>query len=47
MMRSGETGHSNEMLTLAQQRVIDRHFQAELARLGSDFPYTEFCQLAG
>jgi hypothetical protein len=47
MMRSGETGNSNEMLTLEQQRMIDRHFQAELARLGSDFPYTEFFQLAG
>jgi Sulfotransferase domain len=39
MMRQGEAGNSNEMLTLEQQHRIDAHFQAELERLGSDFPY--------
>jgi len=46
MMRSGRTGNSNEMLTPEQQRMIDRHCQAELERLGSDFPYQTFFQLA-
>lgn len=46
MMRSGKTGNSKEMLSLEQQRQIDRHFQAELERLGSDFPYATFFQLA-
>lgn len=46
MMRRGKTGGSNEMLTLEQQVRIDEHFQAELERLGSDFPYREFFSLA-
>jgi hypothetical protein len=41
MMRQGEAGNSSEMLTPEQQRRIDKHFEAELARLGSDFPYAE------
>ncbi len=39
MMRQGQAGRSGEMLTLEQRRRIDAHFQEELARLGSDFPY--------
>jgi hypothetical protein len=39
MMRQGKSGNSREMLTLEQQHLIDAHFQQELARLGSDFPY--------
>jgi hypothetical protein len=46
MMRSGKQGGSSEMLTQEMQREIDRHFQAELKRLGSDLPYTEFADLA-
>jgi Sulfotransferase domain len=42
MMRQGKTGVSGEMLTTAQQARIDAHFQDELARLGSDFPYADF-----
>ena len=39
MMRRGQAGGSSEMLTLEQRRRIDAHFQEELERLGSDFPY--------
>jgi hypothetical protein len=39
MMRQGQSGRSSEMLTLEQQRRIDAHFEAELEKLGSDFPY--------
>ena len=39
MIRRGETGASEELLTRAQQAEIDRRCQAELAKLGSDFPY--------
>ncbi len=39
MMRKGEAGNSSELLTLAQQQKIDDHCRAELAKLGSDFPY--------
>ena len=42
MMRRGTTGNSDELLSLDQLMRIDEHFQAELARLGSDFPYAEF-----
>jgi hypothetical protein len=42
MMRRGTTGNSDELLSPGQQIRIDEHFQAELARLGSDFPYAEF-----
>jgi len=37
-------GGSSELLSRGQQRRIDEHFQAELARLGSDFPYEDFCE---
>jgi hypothetical protein len=46
MIRRGSQGGSSEMLGPEQQRQIDQHFMAELERLGSDFPYDEFCDLA-
>jgi hypothetical protein len=46
MIRKGSQGGSSELLTPEQQRRIDEYFIAELARLGSDFPYAEFCGLA-
>jgi hypothetical protein len=46
MIRKGSQGGSSEMLTRDQQRRIDEYFMTELARLGSDFPYAEFCELA-
>jgi hypothetical protein len=46
MIRKGRQSGSAELLTPAQQREIDAHFQAELRELGSDFPYAEFCELA-
>jgi Sulfotransferase domain len=46
MIRKGRQGDSSELLTPAQQREIDAHFQAELRALGSDFPYAEFCEIA-
>ncbi len=45
MMRQGKSGSSNEMLNLTQQKKIDEHFQAELDRLGSDFPYRDLFAL--
>jgi hypothetical protein len=39
MMRRGASGGSSELLTPEQQRRIDDHCRAELARLGCDFPY--------
>jgi hypothetical protein len=45
MIRKGSQGGSSELLTPAQQRRIDDHFRAELKRLGSDFPYDEFCDV--
>lgn len=46
MIRKGKQGGSAELLTPAQQRNIDVHFQAELRELGSDFPYNEFCDVS-
>ena len=46
MIRAGKQGGSSEMLSAEQQRQIDQYFMAELKRLGSDFPYDEFCDLA-
>ena len=46
MIRKGAQGGSSEMLSPERQRQIDQHFMAELERLGSDFPYQEFCDLA-
>ena len=45
MIRKGSQGGSSELLTQAQQRRIDEYFIAELARLGSDFPYEKFCEV--
>jgi hypothetical protein len=45
MIRSGKHGGSSELLTLEQQRRIDRHFMDELKAIGSDFPYAEFCEV--
>jgi hypothetical protein len=47
MVRSGKHGGSSELLTLEQQRRIDDYCRSELRRLGSDFPYDEFCDVAG
>lgn len=46
MMRKGTQSSSAELLSPAQQERIDRHFMAELQRLGSDFPYEEFCDVS-
>jgi len=45
MMRKGTQSSSSELLSVEQQERIDRHFMAELKRLGSDFPYEEFCDV--
>jgi len=47
MVRRGAQGGSSELLSLEQQRRIDDYCRAELRRLGSDFPYEEFCDVAG
>lgn len=48
MMRQGKVGNSGELLTPAQQQRIDTYCRAELAKLGSDFPYdTLFAVPAG
>ena len=45
MIRRGEAGASDEMLSRAQQIAIDEMCRAELDRLGSSFPYeTAFVQ---
>jgi hypothetical protein len=46
MMRTGREGGASELLTPERQRQIDAHFIAELERLGSDFPYREFCNVS-
>jgi hypothetical protein len=46
MMRKGAQGGSSELLSLERQREMDAFFMAELKRLGSDFPYEEFCDIA-
>jgi hypothetical protein len=46
MIRAGKQGGSSELLTQQRQREMDAHFKAELKRLGSDFPYDEFCDAA-
>ena len=46
MMRRGERGKSNELLSPAEQQRIDDYWRAELHRLGSDFPYDEAFALA-
>ena len=46
MMRKGTEGGSSELLSPERQREVDAHFIAELKRLGSDFPYEEFCDVS-
>lgn len=46
LVRSGKHGSSGELISLEQQKRIDAWCQAELKRLGSDFPYAEFCEIA-
>ncbi|HJT88323.1 MAG TPA: sulfotransferase domain-containing protein [Bryobacteraceae bacterium] len=45
MLRKGAHGGSSELLSLERQREMDARFMAELKRLGSDFPYGEFCEI--
>jgi len=45
MLRNGAHGGSSELLSLERQREIDARFMADLKRLGSDFPYGEFCEI--
>lgn len=46
MIRRGLQGGSQELLPPERQRQVDAFFIAELKRLGSDFPYMDFCDLA-
>jgi hypothetical protein len=46
MIRKGAEGSSSELLTPAQACRVDEYFMAELRRLGSDFPYEEFCRVS-
>ena len=46
MIRKGAQGGSAELLTRERQKELDAHCMAELKRLGSDFPYEEFCDIA-
>jgi hypothetical protein len=46
MIRKGTQGGSSELLSLEQQREMDAYFLAELKRLGSDFPYHDFCDVS-
>jgi hypothetical protein len=46
MMRKGSEGGSSELISPAQARRIDEYFINELKRLGSDFPYEEFCRVS-
>jgi hypothetical protein len=46
MIRKGAQGGSAELLSSRQQRAADAYFTSELKRLGSDFPYEEFCDVA-
>ncbi len=39
MIRRGERGASNELLSAADQRRIDDYWRSELVRSGCDFPY--------
>ena len=46
MIRRGAQGGSSELLSPEQQRQVDEYFMTELKRLGSDFPYEEFCDVS-
>jgi hypothetical protein len=41
MMRRGERGKSNELLSSADQKRIDDYWRTQLRQLGSDFPYDQ------
>jgi hypothetical protein len=41
MIRRGERGKSNELLSPADQKRIDDYWRAQLEKLGSDFPYDQ------
>jgi hypothetical protein len=45
MIRKGKVGGCAELLSPERQRDIDQYCVAELKRLGSDFPYHEFCDV--
>jgi hypothetical protein len=45
MIRRGVQGGSSELLSPERQRQVDAYFMAELKRLGSDFPYTDYCDV--
>jgi hypothetical protein len=47
MMHKGQSGGSSELLVLEQQQRIDAYCKDELRRFQCDFPYDEFCALAG
>jgi hypothetical protein len=42
MIRSGNKGNSDELLTTKQQDRIDAYCRESLLRLGCDFPYNSF-----
>lgn len=42
LMRSGKSGEAVELLSPEQEQAIHAFAQAELARLGSDFPYAHY-----
>jgi hypothetical protein len=46
MIRKGTQGGSSELLSRERQREMDAYFMGELKRLGSDFPYEEFCDIS-
>ncbi len=41
MIRRGESGIADELLSISEQRRIDEYWCAQLARLGCDFPYAQ------
>jgi hypothetical protein len=45
MIRKGVEGGASELLSPTRQREADAYFKSELTRLGSDFPYDEFCDV--
>jgi hypothetical protein len=46
MLRRGQTGSSEELLSRAQQAAVDERCQAELQRRDSDFPYATAFEVA-
>ncbi|HEY7334578.1 MAG TPA: sulfotransferase domain-containing protein [Bryobacteraceae bacterium] len=47
MLRKGSQGGGGaELLSPEQRQQMDAYFMGELKRLGSDFPYEEFCDIA-